>query len=90
MSKHGVLAEPVLVGRERELEELEKFLNLAIEGKGNTVFISGEAGAGKTRLLMEFLRIAEKKGITVLTGWCLSNAAVPYFPFVEEIGRAHV
>jgi tetratricopeptide (TPR) repeat protein len=83
MSKPDVLAEPVLVGRERELEELEKFLNLAVEGKGNTIFISGEAGAGKTRLLMEFLKIAGEKGITVLTGWCLSNAAVPYFPFVE-------
>jgi tetratricopeptide (TPR) repeat protein len=83
MSKLGVLAEPVLVGRERELEELENFLSLAIEGKGNTIFISGEAGAGKTKLLMEFLKIAEEKGTTVLTGWCLSNAAIPYFPFVE-------
>ena len=80
MSK--MLAEPVLVGRERELEELQKLLN-AVEGKGETVFISGEAGSGKTRLLKEFQKALDKKDVIVLTGWCLSEAPVPYFPFVE-------
>jgi predicted ATPase len=51
----GVLGEPVLVGRERELEALDSFLNSAVEGKGKTVFISGETGSGKTRLTREFL-----------------------------------
>ena len=80
-----ILAEPILVGREQELEELTGFLTSAIEGKGTTVFISGEAGSGKTRLLTEFLKIAKQKHnqLTVLTGWCLSDAAIPYFPFVE-------
>ena len=57
----GVLAEPVLVGRERELEELESFLNSAFEGKGKTVFVSGEAGSGKTRLTREFLNVAKQR-----------------------------
>jgi predicted ATPase len=83
MSKSQVLAEPILVGREKELEELQSLLNLAIEGKGKTVFISGEAGAGKTRLLKDFLNKAREQGFTILSGWCLSNAAVPYFPFFE-------
>lgn len=77
------MPEPVLVGRKHELEELQSFLDLAIKGQGNTVFISGEAGAGKTRLLTEFLSMAKKREVTVLTGWCLSDAVVPYFPFVE-------
>ena len=81
--KSGVLAEPVLVGRERELEELQRCLDSAVEGKGTTVFVSGEAGSGKTRLTREFLNAAKKKGVAVLAGWCLSDAAVPYFPFVE-------
>ena len=55
----------------------------AFSGKGATVFISGEAGAGKTRLTTEFLNIAKKKQVTVLTGWCLSDVAIPYFPFIE-------
>jgi tetratricopeptide (TPR) repeat protein len=81
--KAGFLAEPILVGRQHEVEELKSYLDLAIKGEGNTVFISGEAGSGKTRLATEFLNIARRKGVTVLQGWCLSNAAVPYFPFVE-------
>jgi len=81
--KSRILADPVLVGREHELEELQSFLNSAIAGKGTTVFVSGEAGAGKTRLINEFLNQAKKQEVTILTGWCLSNAAVPYFPFFE-------
>jgi tetratricopeptide (TPR) repeat protein len=71
------------VGRKSELEELKRSLNLALEGKGTTVFVSGEAGSGKTRLITEFLEKAKKKDVTILFGWCLSEAAVPYFPFVE-------
>jgi len=71
------------VGREKELEELKRCLAQASSGKGVTVFISGEAGAGKTRLTTEFLNIAKKKQVTVLNGWCLSDVAVPYFPFME-------
>jgi predicted ATPase len=81
--KSGLLAEPILVGRQREIEELTSSLDSAIKGKGTTLLISGEAGRGKTRLTNEFLDIARKKQVTVLTGWCLSNTAVPYFPFVE-------
>ncbi len=71
------------MGRERELEVLESFLKAAVEGKGKTIFVSGEAGSGKTKLVCEFLGSATKKGVTVLAGWCLSDAAVPYFPFIE-------
>jgi KaiC/GvpD/RAD55 family RecA-like ATPase/tetratricopeptide (TPR) repeat protein len=78
-----VLAEPVFVGRERELAQLEHHLMLAVEGDGTTVFVSGEAGAGKTRLINEFLKRAKRRGVTMLFGWCLSEATVPYFPFIE-------
>ena len=78
-----MLAEPVFVGREEELAQLEHYLKLATEGKGTTVFVSGEAGSGKTRLTREFLNTAKKQGIGVMAGWCLSDAVVPYFPFVE-------
>jgi predicted ATPase len=79
-----VLAEPVLVGREHELETLQHHLDLAVEGKGTTVFVSGKAGSGKTRLVTEFLGTSkQKKDFTELTGWCLSNSGVSYFPFIE-------
>jgi tetratricopeptide (TPR) repeat protein len=81
--KASTLAEPAFVGRINELSELTRFLDSMIKGEGSTVFISGEAGSGKTRLSKEFLDAAKSRGITILSGWCLSNIAVPYFPFIE-------
>ena len=82
--KSGFLADPVLVGRISELEELQHHLDLAVQGKGGTVFVSGEAGSGKTRLVKEFLGSSkQKREINGLSGWCLSNSGVPYFPFIE-------
>jgi len=40
-----------LVGRERELEGLVRFWEKAVHGQGQAVFLRGEAGVGKTRLL---------------------------------------
>jgi predicted ATPase len=76
----------LLVGRERELEKLNRYLDMAIKkGHGKTVFVSGEAGSGKTRLVNELLALTRKSGIDALSGWCLSNSAVPYFPFFEAL-----
>jgi tetratricopeptide (TPR) repeat protein len=76
-------AEPTLVGRDQEIKQLMQHLDSALSEKGTTVFVCGEAGVGKTRLVNEFLSFAKKKGIKTLSGWCLSEAAVPYFPFIE-------
>jgi len=81
--KAGILAEPALFGRECELEELLRCLNSSVEGSGTTIFVSGEAGSGKTRLTREFLNIANGKRIPILAGLCVSDAAIPYLPFVE-------
>jgi tetratricopeptide (TPR) repeat protein len=83
MRQPKVLAEPIFVGREQELKDLTQLLERTIAGKGSTIFISGEAGSGKTRLITEFLNVMQKREITILSGWCLSNAALPYFPFIE-------
>ncbi|MFX1517867.1 MAG: AAA family ATPase [Promethearchaeota archaeon] len=81
--KSSFLVEPVLAGREDELGKLQISLDSALKGKGKTIFIYGEAGIGKTRLINEFLKLVKKKEITILSGWCLSNAELPYFPFIE-------
>lgn len=79
----AILSEPAFVGREIELQQLEQLLESAIEGKGKTVFVSGEAGSGKTRIAREFLNTAKRRGAAVMAGWCLSDAQVPFFPFIE-------
>ncbi len=81
--KLGLPTKPALVGRDSEIEQLIQHLDSALHGKGTTVFIHGEAGVGKTGLVNEFLALAKKMGAEVLCGWCLSEAAIPYFPFTE-------
>ena len=83
MVQSKLLSEPKFIGREQELAKLEHHLNQAIEGKGTTVFVSGEAGVGKTRLVTALLKKANLRGVSMLSGWCLSEAGVPYFPFIE-------
>ncbi|MFO7588359.1 MAG: AAA family ATPase [Gemmatimonadota bacterium] len=43
------------VGRTRELELLRARFRQAVEGRGSTVFVTGEAGAGKSTLVEQFL-----------------------------------
>ncbi|MHA2238723.1 MAG: BREX system ATP-binding domain-containing protein [Candidatus Hodarchaeales archaeon] len=67
----GIDTEIKLVGRTKELDELKSHLHNAIDGHGNSVFISGEAGVGKTRLLEELKTYAREQGVDVLQGWSL-------------------
>ncbi len=60
--------EPALVEREESLEELERFMVMAVAGSGATVLVSGEAGIGKTALVEEFIRA--RRSVRVLWGWC--------------------
>lgn len=47
------------------------------------VFVGGEPGIGKTRLVKELCRNAHREGGTVLWGACDEELAQPYQPFVE-------
>lgn len=56
-------AEWPLVGRRREVRQLASILDACAEtGNGECVYVRGEAGVGKTRLLDEFRRLAEVRG----------------------------
>lgn len=43
------------VEREHSLEDLQKAFDKAVAGEGNTVFVQGEAGIGKSSLVRHFL-----------------------------------
>jgi len=75
--------EPAFVGRQRELQRLNESLEEANRGRGRIVFVSGEAGGGKTRLLEEFVRRAASTA-TVYSGWCWEGeGARSYWPWVQ-------
>jgi predicted ATPase len=75
-----------MVGRARELAELNVALTDAAAGHGSLLLISGEPGIGKTRLSAELASLAQAAGMAVRMGHCLDRAeAVPYLPFVEML-----
>jgi DNA-binding CsgD family transcriptional regulator len=55
-----------LLERENELAAIERFLSDTAAGRGAPLMIEGEAGAGKTALLDEAIRLGARRGIRVL------------------------
>lgn len=77
--------QPQFVARELELARLENHLKSTLTGNGQVVFILGEAGCGKTRLMEEFARRAQETHpeLIVASGSCNAQAGIgdPYLPF---------
>ena len=77
------------VGRNRELELLGSRLESAMRGRGQIVGISGEAGIGKSRLIVEYRESLAAKGVTCLEGQCHSHGtAAPYLPILDLLTAA--
>jgi len=74
-----------LVGRKTEVERLREVVAELTAGRGQLLFLIGDAGIGKTRLLAELRAIAAER-VTWLEGHCLSyGTELVYGPFVEML-----
>lgn len=74
---------PPLIGRVHELARLTEALRDASEGASGIAVVQGEAGVGKTRLVEELAREAERCGGRVVWGRCLEGGAAPaYWPWL--------
>ncbi|PWU22445.1 MAG: hypothetical protein C5B48_10055 [Candidatus Rokuibacteriota bacterium] len=80
--------EAPLVGRQEELAQLRQaFEEVCEQRRCRVVTVLGEAGMGKTRLILELLSSLE--GTSVLVGHCASyGAGVVYLPLSEMVKRA--
>jgi DNA-binding CsgD family transcriptional regulator/tetratricopeptide (TPR) repeat protein len=80
-------AAPPLVGRVRELWELERALAAAQGRSGSTILIAADAGMGKTRLASELATRARAAGFEVLVGRSIDlvGTELPFRPFVEAL-----
>lgn len=76
---------PPLVGRRRELEELELWWAAVQHGARQLVLVAGEPGAGKSRLAMEACTALHRRGIPVLLGQCTSDLGLPFDPLVAPV-----
>ena len=82
------LAPPLtpLVGRDREQADLRRAVNEALAGHGGLALVTGEAGAGKSRLVDDIGAEAWARGMRVLVGHCIEmDSTPPYLPYVEMI-----
>ena len=78
---------PVFAARDREMMSLNHHLTEVLDGKGKVVFITGEAGSGKTALIQEFTRRAQETipDLLIASGNCNAYTGMgdPHLPFRE-------
>lgn len=77
---------PRFIGRQSEVNQLDSHLDQLKEG-GRVVFLEGEAGIGKSRLVEEMGRRALQRGVRLVTGRCFFEHGMgPYMPFLDALG----
>lgn len=80
------------VAREAELKRLHDSLQATVAGRGQFVFVTGEAGSGKTSLLQTFARQAQEQfpSLIPLFGSCQAHSRPgnPYLPFRIILAQA--
>ena len=75
----------LFTGRDRELAELNRMLEVVSGGEGQLVGLVGDPGLGKSRLALEFCRLAEDRA-ALLEGHCLSyGSGIAYLPLFELV-----
>jgi tetratricopeptide (TPR) repeat protein len=74
------------VGRKKEIEALREAFEQVRSGSGQVVGIVGEAGVGKSRLMLELKNTLPKGDCTHLEGRCLHfGGAMPYLPILDIV-----
>jgi DNA-binding NarL/FixJ family response regulator len=77
----------LIIGREGELAAIDGLLDGLLAAQPGVLLFSGEAGIGKSRLLVELTRRARERGIRVADGQCLDEIGMPpYVPWVGALG----
>jgi DNA-binding CsgD family transcriptional regulator len=77
--------QPPFVARREEVAALEAAWADAVGGAGRAVFVSGDAGWGKSRLVMDVCTRLHAAGAAVLTGSCIEELGAPFEPFDEPL-----
>ena len=78
---------PEFVGRQGEINKLCDIFNDIEKKDISTIFISGEAGIGKTRLIEEFEEQI-REDVYILKGKCLNESMEPLLPVREAFRKS--
>ncbi|HSE36598.1 MAG TPA: AAA family ATPase, partial [Blastocatellia bacterium] len=79
-----------VVGRDEALSRMQDWLEKMMGGERQIVFVTGEAGIGKTALVDAFARsIAGDRSIRIVRGQCLEQygTSEAYLPVLEAVGQ---
>ncbi|OBF29034.1 LuxR family transcriptional regulator [Mycobacterium sp. ACS1612] len=80
MGTSGTVRIPPIRGRHDELEIVGGLVSAVASGHGGVLVVEGPPGIGKSRLLTEVLRLAEKAGVRALFGEAFEyQQSVPFF-----------
>jgi DNA-binding winged helix-turn-helix (wHTH) protein len=86
----GIPAARKMVGREADMEQLDSYLGQALKSQRQVVFITGEAGVGKTTLIDAFQQVATRRqNLRVVRGQCVEGfgGKEAYYPVLEALGQ---
>src|SRR5215207_9276443 len=83
----GGFTSRAFIGRAEELQRLAARLDRSEQEQPQLVLLAGDAGVGKTRLLLEFADRAQQRGSRVLVGGCveLGDIGLAYLPVVDAL-----
>jgi tetratricopeptide (TPR) repeat protein len=76
-----------LVGRRRELQLLQRRVDMLVDGRGGVVLLVGEAGVGKTRLALELVALARRRQVHSVSGAAWVHTSAPYAPLRPALIR---
>ena len=72
------------VGREDDMDVLERAYEQARSGNGQVVGVVAQAGTGKSRLCFEFVERCRARGLTVLQGTGVAHGKnIPFLPILQ-------
>ena len=78
-----------MVGRDRALSQIEECLEIAASGRRQIIFVTGEAGIGKTTLVDRFQQHAQHQpNVRIARGQCIEGfgGIEAYYPMLEALG----
>ncbi len=79
--------EDIFADREDEMRKLKELMETVQEQGCSAVFVSGEAGIGKTRLIMELKNYAIHQDFDFRLGRAYHESSEPYLPFKEAFQK---
>ncbi len=87
LERPSYLSAPRFVGRKAELNTLSDFVTQGLDGRSakpqRALFISGDAGVGKSRIASQLLKLAESNNAHLMVCTCRAEPGAAYEPLAS-------